>query len=393
LNGTRFSDRRSIVRTAAGLGTIAVALGATAAGSGAARAAVDSHTRPATATVNAIRLNTANWSGSTTFGTSVPGWFKDSFGVVHLEGAAKQVNTAGSGALRIGTLPRSARPSRNVFVVVYTLGGSYADLEIAKNGNLTIIKPHAPAVTSLGFVSLEDITYRKSASGANGIALNSTNFGRAALGSAAAAAFKDASGIVHLQGAVKQISAAGPGQNFVGTLPQADRPSWDVFVIVNGHNGTYADAEIGTNGNINLTDPFGFAFKDFSFVSLEGISYSTNAGFNSLAPPFPGFNSANWSANAGSGTSIPGWIEDENFAVHLQGAVTQTSPSGNANQIVMLPQTLWPTRTVYTIVPTNNGTYAGLFISTTGQVNLFDPASPMTKDYSFVSLEGVAYHP
>ncbi len=56
------------------------------------------------------------------------------FGVVHLQGAARQTSTAGTGANRIGTLPKAARPSRNVFVIVQTFNGTYADLGIGTNG-------------------------------------------------------------------------------------------------------------------------------------------------------------------------------------------------------------------------------------------------------------------
>jgi hypothetical protein len=47
---------------------------------------------------------------------------------------------------------------------------------------------------------------------------------------------------------------------------------------------------------------------------------------------------------------------------------------------------------VFVIVHTFNGTYADLSIDPTGQIRLIDPRQPMSKDYSFVSLEGVTYH-
>ncbi len=352
--------------------------------------------RDATARASAvapIKVNAANWSGSADFGSSSPAWFTDGFGVVHLQGAAKQISTLGTGANRIGTLPRAARPSRNVFVIVHTFAGTYADLEVAKNGNISFIGARAPAVTDPSFVSLEGITYRRAGSGAIGIQLNHDNWsGSAGFGSAGPAAHKDASGIVHLQGAASQTSGTGTGQNLVGTLPRADWPPRNVFVIVHTFAGTYADAEIDTSGNINLIDPFGFAVKDYHFVSLEDVSYSISPIFNSLAPPFPGLNTANWSGNAGFGSSEPGWNEDTSGVIHLQGAVTQTSLSGDTNLVATLPTVIRPSRTIYTIVHTFNGTYADLSIDPTGQIRVIDPRQPMSKDYSFVSLEGVTYH-
>jgi hypothetical protein len=42
---------------------------------------------------------------------------------------------------------------------------------------------------------------------------------------------------------------------------------------VHTFNGTYADISIGSNGQIGLINPRAPAVKDYSFVSLEGISY------------------------------------------------------------------------------------------------------------------------
>ena len=230
------------------------------------------------------------------------------------------------------------------------------------------------------------------------IAVNTQNWsGSAGFGSRAPAWYKDSAGIIHLQGAATQISNTGTGANLIGTLPASARPAANVFTIVHTFNGTYADLEIDVNGTLNLIDPYGVAVKDYSFVSLEGVSYTPTALFNSLAPPWPGFNSANWSANAGFGSSEPGWNEDDAGVVHLQGAVMQTSLSGDPSLILTLPQVIWPSRNVFTIVHTFDGTYADLSIGTNGQVRLIDPRAPMgggdTFDYTFVSLEGITYHP
>jgi hypothetical protein len=46
-----------------------------------------------------------------------------------------------------------------------------------------------------------------------------------------------------------------------------------VFTVVPTGAETYADLEIAANGQINLIAPRLTAEKDFSFVSLEGITY------------------------------------------------------------------------------------------------------------------------
>jgi hypothetical protein len=102
-----------------------------------------------------IPLNTANWSGSAGFGSTAPGWYEDSFGIVHLQGAAKQISTRPPLEIVLGTLPAAARPTRDVFTIVHTFSGTYADLEIETNGTIAVIGPAAPAVEDLSFVSLE----------------------------------------------------------------------------------------------------------------------------------------------------------------------------------------------------------------------------------------------
>jgi hypothetical protein len=48
---------------------------------------------------------------------------------------------------------------------------------------------------------------------------------------------------------------------------------------------------------------------------------------------------------------------------------------------------------VVEIVHTFNGTYADLGIGPDGQIRLINPRAPMSKDFSFISLEGVTYLP
>ena len=113
----------------------------------------------ASATVNPIAVNTANWSASAGYGSTAPGWYTDSFGLVHLQGAAKQISLKPPFQIVLGSLPPAARPTRDVFTIVHTFAGTYADLEIESNGTIAVIGPPSPDVEDLSFVSLEGITY------------------------------------------------------------------------------------------------------------------------------------------------------------------------------------------------------------------------------------------
>jgi len=115
----------------------------------------------ASAPVNPIAVNTANWSASAGYGSTAPGWVEDNAGVIHLQGAVAQWYNGGSTPNLVGTLTIVARPHRTVYTIVHTLAGTYADLAIQPNGQIWALTPRPPAVTDLHFLSLEGITYQQ----------------------------------------------------------------------------------------------------------------------------------------------------------------------------------------------------------------------------------------
>ena len=61
----------------------------------------------------------------------------------------------------MGTLPARARPKADVDTIVHTFEGTYADLVVATNGDISVIAPRPPADQADSFVSLEGITFRR----------------------------------------------------------------------------------------------------------------------------------------------------------------------------------------------------------------------------------------
>jgi hypothetical protein len=222
---------------------------------------------------NPIFVNSANWSHNAGFGSSAPAWYVDGNFYVHLQGAAKQTRATGGNANLLGTISALAGPTtRNVFTIVHTFNGTYADIAIQPNGQIFLINPRLPAVKDYSFASLEGITYLRFGT-VNVIPLNKTNWSPNADLRSVPPAWTTADGIVHLLGAAKQTSSTGSNPNLLGTLPLAARPRRNVFTIVHTFSGTYADIAIQSNGQIFLIKPRPPAVKDFTFVSLEGISY------------------------------------------------------------------------------------------------------------------------
>ena len=194
--------------------------------------------------------------------------------------------------------------------------------------------------------------------------------------------------VVHLQGAVTQVATSSPDPNLLATLPAAACPDRIVYTIVHTFDGTYADVAISPGGQINLINPRPPAVMDYSFVSLEGITYEQ---FLPVANPVP-VNAPDWSGSAGFGSAAPAWYQDGNGFVHLQGAAKQVATSGsNPNLLGTLPPAARPLHDVFTIVHTFNGTYADLSIGTDGSISVIGPRPPAVEDLQFVSLEGISY--
>jgi hypothetical protein len=99
------------------------------------------------------------WSAGAGFNSRSPAWYRDTSGLIHLEGAAGQPSTTGPSL--IGTLPAAAAPARNVYTIVHTLAGTYAGLDIQPGGQIFLINPPSALVTDERFVSLESIVYRR----------------------------------------------------------------------------------------------------------------------------------------------------------------------------------------------------------------------------------------
>jgi hypothetical protein len=340
-----------------------------------------------------ISRNFSNWSASAGFGSAAPGWYKEvglvDPDVVHLQGAVKQTSAIGANANLIGSLPPAACPNRVVYTIVHTFNGTYADIAISPNGQIVLIDPRPPAVKDYSFVSLEGITYEQFLPVSYPVTPNTYWSANAGFGSSAPAWYQDGSFDVHLQGAVSQTFSSA--SNVLGTLAGllGAGPNRVIYTIVHTFNGTYADVAINPNGQIALIDPRPPAIKDYSFVSLEGITYGPGLGgvINSLP-----VNTTNWSASAGFGSAAPGWYKDAFGIVHLVGAAKQTTTAGSGQNLLgTLPAAASPNRVVYTTVHTFNGTYADIAINPNGQVRLIDPRPPAVKDYSFVSLEGITY--
>jgi hypothetical protein len=79
-------------------------------------------------------------------------FYKDSWGIVHIQGNAGNVNPS---TTTIFNLPTGYRPAKNLYFAVYGSGGTAAYVEITSGGDVTVIGP------SETYVGLSNITFRQ----------------------------------------------------------------------------------------------------------------------------------------------------------------------------------------------------------------------------------------
>jgi hypothetical protein len=229
-------------------------------------------------------VNTNNWSGTARYGSvtprvlvySEPGGSPGA-SIVQLQGAVTLVNGSGDANL-IGRVPSFALPDRDVYTIVHTLAGTYADLVINTIGEVRVIGPAWPlTVPGYGFVSLEGITYRRSASINDGVYPVVTKgywSPYAGYASVSPRYCHCIDGVVHLMGAVAyEPLGSDPDPNLIAVLPPDAAPGRDVYVIAHALGGTYADLVINTLGEIRMIGARFPASTNRGFISLEGITY------------------------------------------------------------------------------------------------------------------------
>jgi hypothetical protein len=92
------------------------------------------------------------WSGSVGADDEGLSFYKDSWGIVHLQGNAGNVNPSTS---TIFTLPTGYRPVKNLYFAVYGSGGTAAYVQITSTGNVTVIGP------AENYVGLSNVTFKE----------------------------------------------------------------------------------------------------------------------------------------------------------------------------------------------------------------------------------------
>ena len=214
----------------------------------------------AAVTTHPLALRNGWTSDQPVYGTGNPA-YAISNGVVYLAGSLH------GGTSQVAfTLPKAARPAHGMYILVYTLGGTYGWVRILPTGRVEIGGTSSAGYTSLAGISFPVATTRwhrfKPEAGWHS---GASKFGTAD------PSYAVVNGIVYLDGSIYQ---AGGSTGLWTSIPAAARPADVLEIEVYTANGTA--------GAIAMTDNFGLvASVPFSnaqqFTSLAGKAYPPGA--------------------------------------------------------------------------------------------------------------------
>ena len=302
------------------------ALGATV-GAGSASAAT---AQPAAAAVTGVTWHKLTpidgWhSGEAHFSTGGPAWTVRN-GVVYLSGSVFQ-SSGNSG--EIAVLPAAARPSRNLYITVYTANDTQGWLTIYTNGG--IWASANPYSNAQGFTSLAGISFPAPALATHKLALKNGWVSSQGQYTTGDPSYVVSNGVVHLSGSLHQPS--GTNASF-GVLPPAARPAHITYLSVYTYNGTMGLLEVDQNGNLAAYD--GGAQQ---YTSLAGVSFPVPEAAHKLALD------NGWVSAQGLWTTGDPSYSVSNGVVYLSGSLRQ--PTGNNQIFAVLPKAARPAHDLY----------------------------------------------
>jgi hypothetical protein len=349
------------------------ALGAIA-GAGSASAATAQPAAPAVTGVTWHPLTPVKgWqSGQADFGTGSPAWTVQN-GVVYLSGSVVQPSgTSGEFAV----LPAAARPSRVLYITVYTLDDTQGFVTIYPDG--VMYASASPYSNAQGYTSLAAVSYPAPSLTTHKLALedgwesSNAEFGTGDPSYAVSGGMVYLSGSLHQPTGVSEISA---------TLPAAARPAHTMYLTVYTYDGTLGLVEIEPNGTM-----YTYMGGAQQYTSLAGISFPAAADTVHKLALDNGWVSGEPAHDTGDPSY---WVSGG--VAHLSGSVYQ--PSGTSQIFAVLPKADRPAHDMYIqvmVYTPDNTSYAGtVLIEPDGAMWAYSQAPGNAQQYT--SLAGISF--
>lgn len=254
-------------------------------------------------------------------------------GVVYLSGSIHQA----SGTDNVfAILPAAARPTRWLYLTVYTYFGTSGTLLIRPGGAMSAYS--TPSGNATGYTSLAAVSFPTAAIARHKLTLINGWTSSQGTYDTGDPSYAIKGGVVHLSG-----SLHGGTTTLFAWLPSAARPARVIYRVIYTFAGTSGFLVIYPNGQMLATG--GSAAQ---FTSLAAVTFPTPAITRHKL------------------TLINGWASDQHFyntgdpsyaviggVVYLYGSVQQ--PSGSSDQFAVLPLAARPAHNLYITVYTGGG--------------------------------------
>jgi hypothetical protein len=316
----------------AGFATVALTSAVTALGAIVGAGSVSAATaQPAAAAVSGMtwhQLTPVNgWqSGGAHFGSGSLAWAVRN-GVVYLSGSVFPPTGTAS---EFAVLPAAARPSRVLYITVYTADDTQGFISIYPDG--VMYASASPYSNAQGYTSLAGISFPAPALAMHKLALqNGWQSSQSQFGTGDPA-YSVSGGVAYLSGSLHQPSGTN---QILAVLPPAARPAHTMYLSVYTYNGTIGLLEVDPQGRLYAYD--GGAQQ---YTSLAGISFPVASAAVAKLALVHGWESAQPKFGTGDPAySVSGGV------VHLSGSLFQ--PSGTNQIFAVLPKADRPGRILY----------------------------------------------
>ncbi len=248
-------------------------LGVTVGGGSASAATATPAARSTAATITGVtwhQLNLINgWqSGQSQFaGDGVPAWTVQN-GVVYLSGSV--VQTSGTNN-EFAVLPPAARPSRVLYMTVFTVAGTQGFIIVHPSGAIQAWA--TPYSNAQGLTSLAGVSYPAPALATHKLALENGWQSSQSQWGTGDPSYSVSNGVVYLSGSLLQPSATATGQMFA-VLPNAARPVHYLYIKAM----VWSPGSVANTGTVVIT-PNGEMYA-YSLTASEAQQYTSLAGIS-----------------------------------------------------------------------------------------------------------------
>ena len=319
--------------------------------------------------------------------TGDPAYCIDS-GFVYLSGSLAQSGSSGD---YFAGLPQEARPASNLYLSVYTYGGTTGVVQIDTNGAMYAYGGSATQFTSLAGISFPMATLE------TGQPITPLGDGWQSADSqwdTGDPSYYLSNGVVHLSGSV--YNPVNQDWYFAGQLPQGAWPAYSQVINTYTYGGTPGQLLVDKGYSsypptpANEVDYMGAADDANShghanqYTSLAGITYPAAGSVETHLAPLNG-----WQAGTDTSEANGPSYYLSNGVVYLDGGVINTG----SGTVAMLPPGARPTHTLYLTVGTGNDNWypAVLQINPDGSMYTYGAPPSVYNDSNFTSFAGISF--